>query len=217
MSRRGRRAAARGTSAPAGGRRWFVVAAAVTVVALASLGIRSALERARPAARTEPSLTPLVLQDSARVALDARDWPRLAQWLDRLLVFEPRNSVYLRDQAVALHNIAWLGITYGRERTATRTSLERIAAEAHALALLDSSMAWSEGLQDWALSRDRAGAFYETLGLPLDALAIYADLRQRDPGYQPILGRVSYLTNLLRDPLRAPAAGTPATLDVRAR
>ncbi len=214
--RAARRAEAR--EAARRGRRIGLAALGVALVIVAlAIVYRVASRRGGSAGSGAPPVSLLAARDSAGAALDSFDWPRLAHWLVPLLASEPRNSVYLREMGIATHNVAWMGLAYGRERTATRTSLDRVEAEVRALALLDSAAACAENPEDWAYSHERSGAIYETLGLPLEALGIYAELRQRQPGYTPVVGRVSYVVSLLRDPLHPPAAGSAPTLDIQSR
>ena len=191
------------------------VLAALAVIVLAALVYRLALRRPAHGSAPHESLSPLAIKDSAGAALDAKDWEGSARWIGLLAEIEPRNSVYLRELGIAWHNLAWGGVPYGRQRSATRTSLDRLAADLRALAALDSAAANAANTEDWTLSRQRSGQTYETLGLPLDALQIYADVRQRAPGYGPVLNRVNWVVSLLRDPLTQPRGESTSALDVR--
>jgi hypothetical protein len=214
-AKRGARAEGRRTSAGPGRRRLrpiLGVLAVLGAIALAALAYRVVLRRPVRASEPQESLTPLALRDSAGAALD---WERSARWLERLVAIKPRNSVYLRELGIAWHNLAWGGVPYGRQRPASRTSLDRVTTDLRALAALDSAAANAANTEDWTLSRQRSGQTYETLGLPLDALQIYADVRQRAPGYGPVFDRVRWVLSVLHDPLTQPREGSAAMLDVR--
>jgi hypothetical protein len=219
-AKRGARAEGRRTSAGPGRRRLRPILGALVVlgaIALAALAYRVVLRRPVRTIEPQEHLTPLAIRDSAGAALAALDWERAARWLEPLVAIEPRNSVYLRELGIAWHNLAWGGVPYGRERPASRTSLDRLAADLRALAALDSAAANAANAEDWVLSRERSGQTYETLGLPLDALQIYAEVRQRAPGYGPVFDRVRWVLSVLHDPLTQPRQGSAAVLDVRAQ
>jgi hypothetical protein len=216
--RRGARAEGRRTVASPerrGLRAIFGVTAVLVVILVVAWVWRASLRHPVRVAAPEGTLSPFALKDSAGAALDAQDWERAVRWIGRLAELAPRNSVYLRGLGGAWHNLAWMGVPHGRERPASRTSLDRVTADLRALALLDSAAANAENTEDWTLSRRHSGQIYETAGLPLDALQIYAEVRQRTPGYGPVLTRVSYVLSLLRDPLTQPPADSAPTLDVR--
>jgi len=191
------------------------VLAALAVIVLAALVYRLAPRRPAHGSAPHESPSPLAMKDSAGAALDAKDWEGSARWIGLLAELEPRNSVYLRELGIAWHNLAWGGVPHGRERPASRTSLDRVTADLRALALLDSAAANAVDTKDWIFSRERSGQIYETAGLPLDALKIFAEIRQRAPGYGPVLDRVSFVLSLLRDPLTQPPASLVPTQDVR--
>ena len=227
MKRRDRRDRARKRGVPAevrrtsagGGRRrlWPIlgVLAVLMAIVVATWIWRASLRQPLRASVPREVISPFALKDSAGAALDAQDWEGAARWIGRLAEIEPRNSVYLRELGIAWHNLAWGGVPYGRQRSATRTSLDRVAADLRALAALDSAAANAANTEDWVLSRERSGQTYETLGLPLDALQIYAEVRQRAPGYAPVLDRVNWVVSLLRDPLTQPRGESTSALDVR--
>jgi hypothetical protein len=217
---RAARSAGRGAAAKPGRRRLRMVLGVVGVlvaIALAAWVWRVASRRPMRASAPQEALSDLALKDSAGAALDAKDWEGATRWIGRLAEMEPRDTVYLRELGIAWHNLAWLGVHAGRPRPASRTSLDRATADLRALALLDSAAAIAHGQEDWILSREISGQIYETAGLPLDALPIYAEIRQRAPSYSPVLVRVSWVLSLLRDPLTPPRAAAGAALDVRPR
>jgi hypothetical protein len=157
---------------------------------------------------------PAGVADSLRAAVSARDWERVRHWSEMLVATEPRNSGYLFDLGLSAHDIVW-DAPQGRARSAARTSLDRIERERFALALMDSSAATAGTPEEWARARRYAGQMYENLGLPLDAMEIYAEVRMRQPGYEPALVRVSRVLQILKDPQSQPAENAPV-LDVRA-
>lgn len=121
----------------------------------------------------------------------------------------PRDPVELRGLALAEHNRAWVASPSAPERSATRTSLERIAMERRALALLDSSAAKARTPDEWARARYWTGMVHENLGLTVDALRIYTGVHMRAPGTTPALAHAAALMGYLRDP-QPPAAPASA-------
>jgi hypothetical protein len=168
----------------------------------------------RPPGTRRRAALPPGIGDSLRGAVLARDWEQVARWSAMLVAAEPRNSTYLLDLGLATHDVVW-DSQPGRVRAATRTSLDRIVREQQAFALLDSAAATAATPEQWASARRYAGQSYENLGLPLDAMEAYAEVRMRQPGYQPALGRVSRVLQLLKDPQARPEESAPV-FDVRA-
>jgi hypothetical protein len=152
----------------------------------------------------EPELATPAMAESARVVIAENDWERALHWTRRLALAEPENPMFTLGLGLAWHNHAWGGSRYGRARSATRTSLDRIEMELRALALIDSAVNRARTTEEWARAGRWYGQTYENLGLPLDALEIYQRIRQEHPGYQPILPRVAFLMQSLRDPVNTP-------------
>src|SRR5262249_21605800 len=112
------------------------------------------------------------MAESARVALPRHDWERAQSLLGRLLERDPRDPTLIAASALALHRAAWLQDP-GQRHSPCRTSLDRIAAEQRALALIDSAAGCAEGFEHWARSRERMAQAYQNLGLFTDALEVY--------------------------------------------
>jgi hypothetical protein len=107
--------------------------------------------------------------------------------------------------ALAWHNLAWAGTPYGRERSATRTSLERVTMEKRGLALMDSATTAARTPVEWARAQYWSGVVRENLGLTTDALRLYTGAHLRAPGATPALTHAAALMKYLSDP-RPPAA-----------
>jgi hypothetical protein len=146
------------------------------------------------------TLSVTALIDSAVAAEGARDWPRVCHWLERLRATDPDNPSYKVALALGWHNLAWMGAPAGRERSATRTSLERIAAERRVLALLDSAAADATTPAEWAQALAYTGTAYKNMGLMTDALRVYTIVHMRAPGATPALTHAATLLAYLRDP-----------------
>ena len=162
------------------------------------------LQRARP-------VSPEAMTDSLRVAYAEKDWEGALRWARRLVASEPSNPTLVLSLGLAWHNYSLGGSRYGRERSATRTSLERMEMESRALALVDSAAAGARTAEEWAEALTWSGKSYETLGLPLDALQTYTAVRERLPEYPPVLPRFVFVVKSLQDPLTIPSGRLPLT------
>jgi hypothetical protein len=152
---------------------------------------------------------PLAAMAESTVAADrAKDWVGVLHWARLMSAAEPSNPTLLLLLALAWHNHAFEGAKYGRVRSATRTSLERIEMESRALALIDSAAVGTKSDEQWARAVSLGGQVYENLGLPIDALQCYSTVRGRMPDYAPVLPRVAFVAMSLRDPLTLPATST---------
>ncbi len=208
MSRRSRRergaprSGARAVpAAPAPRPDWRAGGIAAVVLAILAVTFWVAPRRRTPV--PEPpreTLSVTALIDSAVAAEGARDWPRVCHWLERLRATDPDNPSYKVALALGWHNLAWMGAPAGRERSATRTSLERIAAERRVLALLDSAAADATTPAEWAQALAYTGTAYKNMGLMTDALRVYTIVHMRAPGATPALTHAATLLAYLRDP-----------------
>ena len=148
-----------------------------------------------------PEVSTEAAAESARVAIEVQDWGRALVWVDLLAAREPRNVMRLLGLGLALHNYAWSGGRFARERSAMRTSLERIRLEQRALELMDSAATLAATDEQWARIRHWRGQTYENIGLPVDALDDYAVVLERVPGYAMSVPRQLWVVHHLRDPL----------------
>jgi hypothetical protein len=81
-----------------------------------------------------------------------------------------------------------------------RTSCARVRAFDYTLTLLDSASA-ARDRDDLALIHLRLGQLYEMMGLPIDALTLYADGLRRVPGDSVIELRSAWVMDHLKDPV----------------
>ena len=184
-------------------RRWLALAliAAAVVVALAMLVARRREARS-PAPAPAPSMQALAaLNDSLNSAFHDGDLDAALEMAARLAHAVPGNSSVIRMLGVMLHDHATMvRPRFGAERSATRTSLERIETELRVLALMDSAAALARTPEDWAKAREWYGQTLENLGMPLDAIGVYAEVLQRVPGSTSAAGRAAWLSERLKDP-----------------
>jgi hypothetical protein len=176
----------------------------VAVLGGGALGIWALMQPRTPAPHPAPIATD-AMAESLLVADAGNDWDGALRWAHRLVVAEPANPTSALLLGVAWHNRSFMGSKYGRERSATRTSLERIEMESRALALIDSAVAGMRSNESWAEAMSYGGQVYETLGLPLEALQYYVAVRQRLPNYPAALPRAVFVEESLRDPRTIPS------------
>jgi tetratricopeptide (TPR) repeat protein len=177
------------------------VAAGVVLLLIAWLGLRP--PRAPVSAESERRLrTPsAVLVDSLIAAERVRRWQQAFSIASELGRREPRNPRYLLMLGQSWNNLAWGGVTFERERAPLRTSVARMRAFGHALALLDSASALTQDPRDYAQIRLKLGEIYETMGMPIDALVVYYDALQRVPRDSLLSLRTAWVLSELNDPL----------------
>ena len=183
-----------------------IVVALVLVAVAAAAWLALRLRSPRPTRDGHDALTPAAMAESTRAAYAVKDWAAALHWARHLAGTDPSNPSLGLGLGLAWHNLAWGGAGYGRERTATRTSLDRVEMERRALALMDTATAHARDETEWVRSSMWLGQTYENVGLPLDALAIYARVRERQPRYGPVESRMTWVLNSLRDPLGTTAA-----------
>jgi hypothetical protein len=164
-----------------------------------------ALMRQRTVPLPPPSISATAMAESMRVAYAEKDWEDALHWARLLVAAESSNPTLVLSLGLAMHNYSLGGSRYGRERSATRTSLERIEMELRSLTLIDSAATEMRSDEQWAEAMSWSGQAYETMGLPLDALQYYTAVRERLPDYPPVLPRVVFVVKSLRDPLTIPS------------
>ncbi len=192
------------TSAP-GARRWPPTAI-IAACALAALAMLTLWWARRPAARYA-HLSNAAISDSIGAAEAARDGQRALYWTQLLAARDPLNPMGRLTLALEWHNAAWNAGAADRLRPATRTSLERIAMEREALALLDSADVRARNPEEVARIAHWRGQVYENLGLPVDGLGAYVAALREAPGFALSAPRATFLLVHLRDPL-APDTAT---------
>jgi hypothetical protein len=170
-----------------------------------------ALVRQRTAPSPAPPISATAMADSTLAADARKDFEDVLHWARLMAAAEPSNPTLVLILGLAWHNYSFMGSRYGRERSATRTSLERIEMETRALALIDSAAAGMRSNEQWAEAMSEGGQVYENLGLPLDALQYYTAVHERLPNYPPVLPRVVFVVKSLRDPLTIPLGPSPLT------
>ena len=159
--------------------------------------------RAPRTPRLAPSPEPLATQaliDSVREAEGRGDWERALGHMQRLTDANPRNAVLLLALGKSWGNYAWAGGTYGRPRTALRTSLERVRILRHALALEDSASAMATTAREQVMVSVQWGRMLELIGLPVDALAHYEEAFRVDSTDRETRERIGSTIASLRDP-----------------
>ncbi len=200
----GRRTTRPGRRGPSPAR---IALVALALLLLAAAAWNLAHRRSTPAGPAKETLPIAVLMDSVRAAEQAQDWARSVRWFRRVAATEPTNPTYLLGLALSQHNLMWVGSADNPGRSAARTSLDRIRMQLHVLALLDSAVANVRDDDEWAQVRRWSGQAYENLGLPLDAMQVYTEIRLQNPGFQPTLMRAQGQLKILRDPQALPATG----------
>ena len=66
---------------------------------------------------------------------------------------------------------------------------------------MDSAQATAQMPADWIRAREYQGEALETLGLPIDAIEAYVDIRKRAPDDARSATRIVWVRDHLRDPL----------------
>jgi hypothetical protein len=177
----------------------------VVAAAIAAFLIVRATRHGGGGDHAEPPLAPSEMVERERQAIGRKDWTEAYDWASRLSRLEPHNASLILAEGTALHNVAW-GLKRADQRFRTRTSLDRIAIDLQAMALMDSAARLADTPEMWARARGWQGQFYEVLGLPIEALDQYYQVGQRVPGDTKAIGRGRYVLDLLRDPVPKPGA-----------
>lgn len=200
-SRRGasspRPGASRRASSPAPPRH-VVLAGALVLLTVAGVWAWSR----RPGPPVTADLPLHAVLDSARVAANGTDHTAALRWAEVLAARLPRSSPALLNLALAVNNESLTHEPHvGGSRPALRSSLERIEARLRTFALLDSAATVAGSPEEWLRVRQSYGESMETLGLPLDAIAAYVDVRSRAPNDAKSAGRIVWVRDRLRNPL----------------
>ncbi len=181
--------------------RGWLAALVALIVAVGAWGLQPRLRRMRAdtADRLGPSVS--ALAESVDAAHARRDWVSAVRWGMPLVRRKPRNADALCDLALAIHNVSLDATAIeGGAKPPLRNSLERIRYDNLAIAVMDSSRACASNLRDWIRAERFVGNFYETLGLPLEALARYEAVLARAPGDSAALARRYWVGTHLMDP-----------------
>jgi tetratricopeptide (TPR) repeat protein len=174
------------------------------VLVVGALGVW-ALVRQRTGPAPPPSISTTAMADSGLAAYREQDWKDALHWARLLAAADPSNPSWVLHLGVVSHNYSFAWSKYGRVRSLTRTSLERIELESRALALMNSAAEWTRSDQQWTEAKALGGQVYEALGLPLEALQLYNAACTRVPDYRAALPHVVFIEKSLRDPLTNPA------------
>jgi hypothetical protein len=159
--------------------------AAIAVALLALIGA-AWWWRLRPPEPRRPSESAAVqalplpsVIDGLKTAERERDWGRAVENAAEMVRRAPRNSAYLLILAQELNNFAWTGAVYRRERTALRTSLERVGVFDYSFALLDSATALTRDANELAMIRRTRGQLYELVRRSMRSRSIRRKPRAR--------------------------------------
>jgi hypothetical protein len=172
----------------------LAIAALLPLAAMAGCG-----RRAAPSG-TDSSLPVEALADSQHAADARRDWARALGWAERRAARELGSSAAILELARALHNLGWHAPQRDLVHGGVPYSLARAEIDQRVLALSDSAAALARNPEDWARARALTGLSYEVLGLPLDALGVYLDVRIRTPDFPDVIPRGQWVVRLLHDP-----------------
>jgi hypothetical protein len=154
--------------------------------------------------RDEPHVTASdrAMRDSLQAADARRDWVTALRWAEQLGRAWPADHGILIARGTLWSNYA-MDQRPGRvvPRPALRTSLERIACQRRAIGLMDSSSRFAGNARQWIDSGQRLADFYETLGLPGDALIANETVKERQPSAVTASLRAYWLRAVFYDPL----------------
>lgn len=143
-----------------------------------------------------------VLADSTDAATRRGDWDAALGFAQELVRVAPHLSGAQRKLAIAWHNHATgVRTVNGEPRTPVRTSVAKIESELAALAAADSALARAASDEEWVAAAEIYGKTLEYLGLPLDALEIYARILERRPDHAIAQTRAVWVREHLRNPL----------------
>ncbi len=160
-----------------------------------------------------PPFPTAAIFDSALVTFREQNWKDALHWARLLAAAEPSNPAWVLHLGVVSHNYSFTWLKVGRVRSVTRTSLERIELESRALALIDSSAAWTRSNEQWANAMSQGGQVNEALGLPLEAPQYYVAACERVRDYPAALPHAVFIAKSLHDPPTIP----PGTVLLRDR
>jgi hypothetical protein len=161
--------------------------------------------RQRTASSPPPPIPTTTMVENALAAYRKQDWKEALHWARLLVAAEPSNPTWGLHLGVVWHNYSFAWSKYGRVRSVTRTSLERIEMESRALAFMDSAATWTRSDQQWAEAKSLGGQVNEALGLPLEALQYYVAACERVRDYPAALPHAIFIAKSLRDPPTIPS------------
>ena len=194
-------------------RRWSLLFALLVAAGLGALFVQSRREAPAPALPTDFAAG----AESLNAATRRHDWGAAELWAERLAAEQPRNFQVLYSLALSLHNHATaMTPRFNRPRPALRLSLDRIAAEARVMALLDSAARVAATPDDWARAELLHGMAFEGLGFPIEALERFRAVNERLPKLGGPALRIHWVSAHLADPrlpdmLAMPEGEAPAT------
>jgi hypothetical protein len=172
------------------------------LVLVAIAGAWFARRRAVPPKPASTTMPFAALVDSATRASTGHDLDAAVRWAGALAARVPTNSSVLLNYGIALHNRSLShDLRGGDSHPALRNSLERIETRRRVLELMDSAMATAQTPADWIHAREYQGEALETLGLPIDAIEAYVDIRKRAPDDARSATRIVWVREHLRNPL----------------
>lgn len=145
------------------------------------------------------------------------DWAGAETSAERLAAEQPRNTEALCQLALVIHNRTIAATPrFGRPHPSLRLSLDRIASEMRVLALLDSAAHLATTPEQGARALVLRGQAFESLGLPIEALACYRAANDRAPKLDRAALEARRVTARLADPRlpdslveRGPTRGGP--------
>lgn len=187
----------------------------VLLIVLAAIAVEAALgtwlwRRTRPKPDPRATLPIQAMFDSARVTAERGDWAASVlwnAWLERRMPEHSRVKlllgVVLQNRVMSQQGRAGASFAY------SRTSLVRAETKRRSLELMAQAASLATVEQDWILARQSYGETLESMGLPLDAMEAYVDVRRRFPNEPANLRRIVFVRDRLRDPLLPDSAGTP--------
>jgi tetratricopeptide (TPR) repeat protein len=142
------------------------------------------------------------LADSMDAASRRHDWDAALGHALELARVAPHLSAAHRRLAMARHNYGTgVRTVDGVPRTALRTSVAKIEHELAALAAADSARARASNEEEWIAATEVYAKILEYLGLPLDALEVYAQILERQPDHETAQVRAYWVREHLRNPL----------------
>jgi hypothetical protein len=142
------------------------------------------------------------LADSTDAATRRSDWDRALVYALELAKTAPSLSGAQRKLSIAWHNYGTgMRTIEGVERAAQRTSIDKMECDIRSLVAADSARALAANDEEWLAAAELYGRTLEYLGLPVDAIGIYAGMLERKQDLPLVAGRIQYLRQRLENPL----------------
>lgn len=184
------------------GRVWIVVIGLLVLGVFMVVRLRPFRSPGAPREAPRVSAGDRAMLDSLHAADTRRDWVNALLWAERLARAYPTDHKVLVARGTLWSNYA-MDQRPGRllPRPALRTSLERIACQHRAIALMDSSSRAAANAREWIDSGQRLADLYETLGLPGDALIANEVIKERQPSAMAAAMRAYWLRAIFYDPV----------------